>query len=86
MEFPRPGPLLELAAFFMRTETELVLKSRRVIPTRLLDAGFTFEYSELGPRRRRPGGAMAQKQGVRETGTSELRTVETTDKPVRRHE
>lgn len=40
---PAPAPLLELAAFFMRTETELVLKSRRVIPTRLLDAGFTFE-------------------------------------------
>jgi hypothetical protein len=39
---PAPRPLLELAAFFMRTETELVLKSRRVVPTRLLDAGFTF--------------------------------------------
>ena len=40
---PAPTPLLELAAFFMRTETELVLKSRRVIPARLLDAGFTFQ-------------------------------------------
>jgi len=40
---PAPAPLLELAAFFMRTETELVLKSRRVIPTRLLDAGFKFQ-------------------------------------------
>ena len=39
---PAPRPLLELAAFFMRTETELVLKSRRVVPTRLLDAGFAF--------------------------------------------
>jgi len=39
---PAPAPLLELAAFFLRTETELVLKSRRVIPSRLLDAGFTF--------------------------------------------
>lgn len=38
-----PAPLLELAAIFMRTETELVLKSRRVIPTRLLQAGFAFE-------------------------------------------
>ena len=45
---PAPTPLLELAAFFMRTETELVLKSRRVIPSRLLDAGFKFEYSQLG--------------------------------------
>jgi len=41
---PAPAPILELAAFFMRTETELVLKSRRVIPTRLLEAGFQFEY------------------------------------------
>lgn len=36
--------MLELGAVFMRTETELVLKSRRVVPTRLLDDGFTFEH------------------------------------------
>jgi len=41
---PAPAPLLEIAAFFLRTETELVLKSRRVVPGRLLDAGFEFEY------------------------------------------
>jgi uncharacterized protein (TIGR01777 family) len=41
---PAPAPLLELAAFFHRTETELLLKSRRVIPTRLLQSGFHFEY------------------------------------------
>jgi uncharacterized protein (TIGR01777 family) len=41
---PAPAPILELAAYFMRTETELVLKSRRVVPTRLLQAGFQFEY------------------------------------------
>jgi uncharacterized protein (TIGR01777 family) len=35
--------MLELGAFFMRTETELILKSRRVVPARLLDAGFTFK-------------------------------------------
>ena len=28
----------------MRTETELVLKSRRVVPGRLLDAGFEFRH------------------------------------------
>lgn len=44
---PAPAPLLELAAFFHRTETELLLKSRRVIPTRLLDAGFHFEFPEF---------------------------------------
>ena len=35
---------LEIGAFAGRTETELLLKSRRVVPTRLLDAGFTFDY------------------------------------------
>lgn len=38
--------MLEMGAVFMRTETELILKSRRVIPTRLLDAGFTFQFPE----------------------------------------
>jgi len=41
---PAPAPLLEIAAFLLRTETELILKSRRVVPGRLLDAGFEFEY------------------------------------------
>jgi uncharacterized protein (TIGR01777 family) len=43
---PAPAPLLEVGAIFMRTETELILKSRRVVPARLLDAGFQFEYPE----------------------------------------
>jgi uncharacterized protein len=42
--FPAPATLLEIGAFFLRTETELVLKSRRVVPGRLLDAGFQFEF------------------------------------------
>ena len=36
--------MLEIGAFFMRTETELVLKSRRVIPGRLLQSGFAFQF------------------------------------------
>ncbi len=36
--------MLEIGAFFMRTETELVLKSRRVVPTRLLQHGFKFQF------------------------------------------
>jgi uncharacterized protein (TIGR01777 family) len=36
--------MLEVGAFLMRTETELILKSRRVVPKRLLDSGFTFRY------------------------------------------
>ena len=30
----------------MRTETELILKSRRVVPGRLLEAGFAFEHPD----------------------------------------
>lgn len=41
---PSPEPLLELGAFFLRTETELVLKSRRVVPGRLLEEGFVFRF------------------------------------------
>jgi uncharacterized protein (TIGR01777 family) len=36
--------LLEIGAFFMRTETELILKSRRVVPGRLLQSGFVFQF------------------------------------------
>ena len=43
---PAPAPLLELGAFFLRSETELVLKSRWVKPRRLLDAGFDFQFPE----------------------------------------
>jgi uncharacterized protein (TIGR01777 family) len=39
--------ILEIGAFMMRTETELLLKSRNVIPKRLLDEGFKFKYPEL---------------------------------------
>ncbi|HYG77542.1 MAG TPA: TIGR01777 family oxidoreductase [Planctomycetota bacterium] len=38
--------MLEIGAFFMRTESELVLKSRRVIPGRLLEAGFSFDFPQ----------------------------------------
>ena len=43
---PAHAPLLEVAAFFHRTETELLLKSRRVVPTRLLESGFSFLYPD----------------------------------------
>lgn len=36
--------MLELGAIFLRTETELILKSRRVVPRRLLEDGFAFQY------------------------------------------
>ena len=37
--------MLELGAWLLRSETELILKSRRVIPTRLFESGFTFQFS-----------------------------------------
>jgi uncharacterized protein (TIGR01777 family) len=38
--------MLEFGAVFLRTETELVLKSRRVVPARLLESGFAFEVPD----------------------------------------
>jgi NAD dependent epimerase/dehydratase family enzyme len=38
--------MLEVGAVFLRTETELVLKSRRVIPGCLSTAGFKFQFPE----------------------------------------
>jgi uncharacterized protein (TIGR01777 family) len=38
--------MLALAAFLLRTETELLLKSRRVVPTILLKHGFAFLFPE----------------------------------------
>ncbi|MBI3850274.1 MAG: TIGR01777 family protein [Verrucomicrobia bacterium] len=39
--------MLEVGAFFLRTETELIIKSRRVVPGRLLASGFEFCYPQL---------------------------------------
>lgn len=36
--------MLELGAFFLRTETELIVKSRRVEPERLLSEGYQFRF------------------------------------------
>jgi hypothetical protein len=41
---PAPGWALSMGAMFLRTETELILKSRRVVPARLLNAGFEFHF------------------------------------------
>lgn len=41
---PASAPLLELGAFFLRTETELIVKSRRVVPGKLTLDGFSFEF------------------------------------------
>jgi uncharacterized protein (TIGR01777 family) len=46
MPFGLPAPewMLELGAAIIGTETELILKSRRVTPARLLESGFTFQF------------------------------------------
>ncbi|WP_075083459.1 TIGR01777 family oxidoreductase [Mariniblastus fucicola] len=38
--------MAEIGAVFMRTDTELILKSRRVIPGRLLESGFGFQFED----------------------------------------
>jgi len=45
LRLPQPRWLLEIGAFALRTETELILKSRKVYPERLLELGFRFEYA-----------------------------------------
>lgn len=49
--FPFGIPLnkffLEIGSFIIRTETELVFKSRNVIPKRLLENGFEFKFGEI---------------------------------------
>ena len=54
--------MAQIGAFVLRSDVELLLKSRRVVPTRLLEAGFAFDYpswpaaaAELVARRRRAG-------------------------------
>ena len=47
VSFGLPAPLkvmLEIGAIVMQTETELILKSRRVVPARLTMSGFEFNY------------------------------------------
>lgn len=46
---PLPRWIQEVGAIAIRTETELVLKSRWVLPKRLEGAGFAFRYPELEP-------------------------------------
>lgn len=44
---PISKSMLELGAKIIKTETELVLKSRNVIPKRLTENGFEFEFGDL---------------------------------------
>ncbi|MBS4217524.1 TIGR01777 family oxidoreductase [Bacillus sp. FJAT-49711] len=44
---PSPKWMLDMGAVFIRTETELVLKSRWVIPERLSTEGFRFSFDKI---------------------------------------
>lgn len=39
--------LMELGAFIIRTETELIFKSRWVLPEKIVNAGFVFDYPKI---------------------------------------
>jgi uncharacterized protein (TIGR01777 family) len=44
--------MIEIGTFLMRTESELILKSRQVVPGRLLTAGFHFAFPHWPPAAR----------------------------------
>ena len=44
---PSPKWLLEIGALIIRTETELILKSRNVISDRAVKEGFRFEFEKM---------------------------------------
>ncbi len=44
---PSPKWLLEIGAVIIKTQTELILKSRWVLPERLVKAGFTFKFPTI---------------------------------------
>jgi uncharacterized protein (TIGR01777 family) len=45
---PSPRLLLEIGALLIGTETELILKSRWVLPERILQSGYQFKFPEMG--------------------------------------
>lgn len=63
---PAPKWLLEIGVFLMRTESELVLKSRRVVPGRLLSAGFEFRFPDWPPAARELVTRWRSQQSVRD--------------------
>jgi uncharacterized protein (TIGR01777 family) len=61
--------MLEIGAFLLRTETELILKSRRVVPTRLTESGFSFRYVHWANAARE---LVARWRAVRKQGDAAL--------------
>lgn len=78
---PAPAWMLATGAFFWHTETELLLKSRRVVPAMLLDHGCTFRFPDWPSaaqdlveciREHRPG--IEIPNALFRTGSRELKT------------
>jgi uncharacterized protein (TIGR01777 family) len=70
---PAAGWMIEVGTLLMRTESELVMKSRFAVPGRLLDGGFAFHYpdwpeaaNDLVERWRRRQRPPVQNQSVRQ--------------------
>jgi uncharacterized protein (TIGR01777 family) len=53
--------MLEIGAFMLRTETELIIKSRKAVPARLLQAGFEFRFPTLAEAAREIEGRVRPK-------------------------
>ncbi|MEQ7125078.1 TIGR01777 family oxidoreductase [Actinopolymorpha sp. B11F2] len=63
--------MAELGAYVIRTDTELLLKSRRVVPGRLRDAGFSFDFPHwAGAAEDLVGRVRAERRG--QTSRSQL--------------
>ncbi|MFJ9627063.1 TIGR01777 family oxidoreductase [Streptomyces sp. NPDC101175] len=67
---PATRLMAELGAFALRSDTELLLKSRRVVPGRLLAEGFTFDHPQWPEAavdlvRRSRDGAVSTRRPVR---------------------
>jgi uncharacterized protein (TIGR01777 family) len=70
---PAPVWLLEIGTWLLQTESELVLKSRRVVPGRLLASGFEFRYPDWA--------AAARDLCVSNRQQSSFRTLAATQSP-----
>lgn len=68
---PATRGMAALGAWAMRTDPELLLKSRRVVPARLFEAGFTFEHPSW------PAAAtdLVRRSRSRPEGTSPVATL-----------
>jgi len=68
--------MLEAGAVLMRTETELVLKSRRVVSRKLPEAGFRFQFTEMQAALAELLGGPSGQKVLRQakTGNAGLRT------------